>query len=396
MARVILHMDLDAFFCAVEEQRDPSLVGKAFAVGGRPDQRGVVSSCSYAARQYGVRSAMPMAQAVRRCPGLLIVHQHFKDYQQKSRQVMELLGTITPMVEQISIDEAFLDVTGIAGTGYEIARRIQTQIKDELGLPASFGVASNKLVAKIANTIGKSRAQPGFPPRAILDVAFGEEASFFAPLSIRELWGVGPKTGEQLRKMGIETIGQLAAWPEKDLVRRFGKLGGDISLRAKGYDTRPVETEHEAKSISKETTFVRDVRDRDELHHTLRRLAQGVGRQVRKSGLRAGTVRIKLRWSDFTTISRQMTPKQPIDQDAEFLEAAEELLHEAWDGRQAVRLIGIAASGFETGARQMELWETEESQKGRKLQDTLDTLRDRFGESAIKLGSDIKRKDDKS
>ncbi|MBI4771414.1 MAG: DNA polymerase IV, partial [Chloroflexi bacterium] len=206
MPRKILHLDLDAFFCAVEEQRDPALRGQAFAVGGRPEARGVVASCSYAARRFGVRSAMPMARAVKLCSGLIIVPSRHKVYSDVSRQVMERLYDLTPLVEQISIDEAFLDVSDLPESGEALARRLQATMRDELRLPCSLGVATNKLVAKIASDVGKAAARTGAPPNAILVVPPGEEAAFLAPLPAAALWGVGPKTATRLAGLGIHTI----------------------------------------------------------------------------------------------------------------------------------------------------------------------------------------------
>lgn len=391
MARAILHLDLDAFFCAVEEQRDPSLRGKAFAVGGRPDQRGVVASCSYAARQFGVRSAMPMSQAVRICPDLLIVPQHFDLYRAASQAVMARLNDATPLVEQISIDEAFLDVTGLPHAGDVMARRLQAEIRDDLGLPCSFGVASSKLVAKIANNIGKAGARGSGPPNAITVVKPGQEAAFLAPLPITELWGVGPKTAQRLNRMGIRTIGDLAQRQEAELARLFGKNGADMARHARGIDERPVQSDHEARSISKETTFTHDVRDSIALKRTLRALADGVGRQLRKSGLRGTTVKVKLRWSDFTTLTRQTTLHQPVDQDGEIYAAALEVFEQTWTPGRTVRLLGVGVSGLEeAGARQLSLWEDQHS---RKLQSTLDDLRDRFGDKMVRRGTDFKHEE---
>jgi len=280
--RVILHIDLDAFFCAVEEQHNPSLIGKPFAVGGSADSRGVVASCSYPARVFGVHSAMPMATAVRLCPDLIVVSRKMGNYSEVSGKVMAILHDLTPLVQPLSIDEAFMDVTGLSGTGEEIARKLQARIRAELELPCSLGVAANKLVAKIANNIGKSRAKNGDYPQAITVVAPGTEAKFLAPLDIRELWGGGPKTAASLRAMGIDTIGDIADYNPKLLLERFGKHGYDLSRRANGIDTRPVETEHERKSISRETTFSQDVRDRRELLRTLRKLSDSVGYRLRK------------------------------------------------------------------------------------------------------------------
>ncbi len=386
--RKILHLDLDAFFCAVEELQDPGLRGLAFAVGGKPDQRGVVSSCSYAARRFGVRSALPMSQAVRLCPGLVIRPPQFKAYHAASEQVMVRLNNLTPFVEQISIDEAFLDVTMLPESAEVIARQLQALINSELGLPCSLGVATNKLVAKIANNIGKDQAGKDAPPNAIKVIPHGTEAEFLAPLNTRELWGVGPKTAEQLAKLGIKTIGDIASYPERQLIRQFGKHGEELAQRSKGIDTRPVETEGEAKSVSKETTFSQDLRDAEMLKRTLRGLSDGVGRQLRKNGLSGTTVRIKLRWSDFTTLTRQITLPHPTQHDNEIYEAALKLLNSAWSGRP-VRLIGVGVSGFEGGAFQTGLWDIPLPKQDTRLESVLDTLRDRFGESVVKRGSDL-------
>lgn len=253
--RTIIHLDLDQFFCAVEEQRDTSLRGKTFAVGGRPEGRGVVASASYAARAFGVRSAMPMAQAVRLCPELIVVRPDFAAYRAASQQVMARLHTLTELVEQISIDEAFLDATALDADGAGIAARLQQTIRDDLALSCSLGVAGNKLVAKIATDVGKSMARRGAIPSAICVVPPGEEAQFLAPLPATALWGVGPKTAEKLASMGIVTVGDIANWPAADLARRFGQHGADLARRARGIDPRPIVTERAAKSISQETTF---------------------------------------------------------------------------------------------------------------------------------------------
>lgn len=390
MTRTILHLDLDAFFCAVEEGLNPSLRGKMFAVGGRPESRGVVSSCSYPARRMGVHSAMPMAQAVRLCPGLIVVPPHFREYSAASHKVMARLEEVTPLIEQISIDEAFMDVTPQAGEA--LARRLQAEINETLHLPCSFGVATNKLVAKIANNVGKDRAGKETTPNAITVVPAGEEAAFLAPLGIRELWGVGPKTAEKLRALNINTIGDLASWSERDLVYMFGKHGGEMALRAKGIDNRPVETEHDAKSISKETTFTRDVNDLAFLRQTIRQLAEGVGWRVRKAGLRGNTIRVKIRWSDFTTLTRQQALPHATDDDAEIERVAQELFRGAWTAGQAVRLIGVGVSGFDDAEQQLSLWQEDETaDEKRKLQAALDDLKSRFGESIVKRGSDLKK-----
>ncbi len=395
MARKILHLDLDAFFCAVEAQHDPTLAGRAFAVGGRPDRRGVVASCSYEARRFGIRSAMPMARAVRLCPDLLIVPPHRPWYEEASRAVMQHLHDLTPFVEQLSIDEAFLDVSLLPAPAETLARQLQATINAEPGLPCSIGVATNKLVAKIATTVGKAQAsrQTSGPPNAIRIVPPGEEAAFLAPLPIIELWGVGPRTAERLEALGMHTIGDAAAWPEADLIRRFGAHGAAIARQARGEDDREVETAHETHSISQETTFDRDVRDLTALKRTLRHLTDGVGRSVRKEGLAGTTVKIKLRWSDFTTLTRQVTLPSPTDQDDELYAAAEKLFLQHWPPGKPVRLIGVGLSGFAAPQRQLGLWDDPAAlAEKRRLQSALDALRERFGEDAIQRGSDLPRR----
>jgi DNA polymerase-4 len=388
MNRKIIHLDLDAFFCAVEELRDPALRGKPFAVGGRPDQRGVVASCSYPARMFGVHSAMPMARALLLCPQLIIVPGRHGVYSEVSHKVMAHCYNRTNLVEQISIDEAFLDVSDLRPPAEAIARELQATIWDELGLPCSLGVATNKLVAKIANNVGKAEKRSPDPPMAIKVVPPGEEAAFLAPLPVNELWGIGPKTAASLAALGIETIGDVARWPEADLVQRFGKHGYDLSQRARGLDDRPVVTEYETKSLSRETTFAQDTTDGATLRRTLRHLAESVGRRLRRANLRGTTVKLKLRWADFTTLTRQVTLPQPTDQDNAIYTAAQQLFEQAWPAGKSVRLIGVGVSGLRQPAQQLGLWEPP-SEKGQRLQDALDRVRERFGQEAIKRASDL-------
>ena len=397
--RKILHLDLDAFFCAVEEQSDPTLGGKPFAVGGRPEERGVVASCSYPARRYGVRSALPMSQALRLCPDLLIVPANHRAYGRVSKQVMARLRALTPLVEQLSIDEAFLDVTALDGTAEIIAQQLQAQINSDLYLPCSLGVASNKLVAKIANNVGKTatdhRDSPqsshfdGEYPNAITVVTPDHEAAFLAPLPCEELWGVGPKTAERLHDLGINTIGDIAAWPESELAARFGKHGRDLARHAKGIDTRPVETDRESKSISQETTFTRDVRDGETLRSTVREQANRVAQELSQQQLLAATVKLKLRWHDFTTITRQRSFAQPTDNADQIWTAALALFTQNWHG-DPVRLIGVGVSGLSKSARQLSLWEEPtiqaEVEKEARLHQALRTVRQRFGDDIIHRG----------
>ena len=380
-----MHMDLDAFFCAVEENQNPDLRGKPFAVGGQPDQRGVVSSCSYAARQFGVRSAMPMARALKLCPELIIVSGSHRHYGHVSRQVMERVHDLTPLVEQISIDEAFMDITDLQGDLTRIARGLQARIRDELSLPSSIGVASNKLVAKIANEVGKKGAKSGQPPFAITVVPAGEEAEFLAPLPAEMLWGVGPKTSARLAGLGIHTIGDIARWPEDELVRLFGESGREMAMHARGQDRRPVVTEREIKSISQEVTYARDTRDDGSIEKTLRDLSAQVGRRLRNKDLAGTTVKLKIRWPDFTTLTRQVTLPHPTDNDLEITEAALKLLRKVRAPKQAVRLIGVGVSGLGPPVRQLELWE-HGTEKARRLQVVLDELREKYGEAVIRKG----------
>ncbi len=386
--RRIIHLDLDAFYCAVEEGRDPSLKGVPFAVGGRPEQRGVVASCSYAARAQGVRSAMPMRTALGLCPDLQIVPGHFRAYRAASRQVMKKLRDLTQLVEQISIDEAFLEVTDLPYPIEEIADRLQASIRQELDLPNSLGIASNKLVAKIATDVGKMDVKKGVPPNAITIVPPGQEAEFLEKLPVTMLWGVGPKTAEKLAAFEIKTIGELARHPEVDLVRRFGKIGYDLSLRAKGIDNRPIVLEHETKSISQEVTFAQDVVDRQKVIQTIKRQAQGVARKLRKGDLTARTVKIKLRWADFTTFTRQVTPGGPFDDEDTVARQAVELFEREWErpDRQPVRLIGVGVSGLENPPQQIGLWDRDWA-KDHKLQQAIRELQDRFGEDSLVRGS---------
>lgn len=380
----ILHLDLDAFFCAVEELHDPSLRGKAFAVGGRPEERGVVASCSYAARRFGVRSAMPMSRALRLCPGLLIISHHRDNYAEMSEKVMDRLHALSPFVEQISIDEAFVDITGL-GNPAEIARKLQSDVRAGLGLPNSVGIASNKLVAKIATEVGKKSGKKGEPPNALTVVPPGAEAAFLDPLPVDLLWGVGPKTGARLAEFGIKTIGDIARRPEADLVRWFGENGRDLHRHARGVDERGIVTEYEAKSISQELTFARDVRDDRELENSLREMADEVGRRLRRADLAGTTVKLKLRWPDFTTLTRQTTLPQPTDQDDEIYQTALALLTKVRARGQAVRLLGVGVSGLGPPLRQLSLWDAG-AEKKRKLQDVVDELQEKFGKKAIGKG----------
>jgi len=365
---------------------NPALHGKPFAVGGKPDERGVVASCSYAARAFGIRSAMPMSRAVRLCRDLLIVPARHKLYSEHSQRVMEKLWDLTPLVEQISIDEAFLDISDLIQPAARIALDLQTAIRAELNLPSSVGIASNKLVAKIATEVGKkSSKKKNEPPFGLTIVPFGEEAKFIAPLPADMLWGVGPKTGARLAELGIHTIGDIARWPERELISLFGENGRDLWQHANGMDNRPVSTESETKSVSQETTFNVDLHDQKTLERTLREQAREVARQLRRNDLAGKTVKIKIRWPDFTTLTRQMTLPTSTNSEDEIYRAATKLMNAVRKPGQAVRLLGVGVSGIGAPVRQLSLWDAG-SEKSRKLQEVVDQLQEKYGRDVIHKG----------
>lgn len=389
--RKILHFDLDAFFCAVEELSNPALRGKAFAVGGKPEQRGVVASCSYAARAMGVRSAMSMWRAQRLCPDLIIVPTRHATYGAVSKQVMARLHELTPLVEQVSIDEAYLDVTDLPQSGEALARALQQRIRSELDLSCSLGIASNKLMAKIANSVGKAAVRSNHSPNAITVIAPGDEAAFLAPLPCAELPGVGPKTAERLTALGINSIGDLARVPEADLVRHFGKHGAELYLRARGRDESPIITQRERKSVSQENTYVKDTHEAEILRKTLHTQALDVAVVLQRKQIVGSTVRLKLRWSDFTTLTRQQALEAPTSDAQVIYQTALQLLMRVWDGRP-VRLIGVGVSSFTSPIRQATLFDAPD-EKREKLDDVIRSLRARFGAESVRRANEIE--DDK-
>ncbi len=356
--RKIIHMDLDAFFCAVEELNNPRLKNRAFAVGGDPKMRGVVSSCSYAARQFGVHSAMPMAQALRLCSSLIVISTNHHRYSEYSQAVMSILGKYSALVEKMSIDEAFLDVSDIQMKPGEIAKTIQSEIKKQTALPTSFGVSVNKLIAKIANDFGKKQHKGISYPEVITIVDPGMEKEFLAPLSVDRLWGVGEKTQVELKKIGIRTIGQLASYDQSLLVNQFGKHGLDLHRHANGLDERPVETSHERKSLSQEVTFSKDVDSEVILRKTILRLSEKVGSNLRHEGLSAFTIKIKYRFKDFSTFTRQITLIEPTNLDSVIFSSAWNLFIKYWDKKSAIRLIGVGVSKFSEQFQQLSLWDS--------------------------------------
>jgi DNA polymerase-4 len=394
MERKVLHLDLDAFFCAVEELHNPSLKGKAFAVGGSPKSRGVVSSCSYPARLRGVHSAMPMGRALSLCPDLIMVPHRFGVYSETSDKVMDILRDYTPLFQQVSVDEAFLDVSDLPQPIGAIARDMQQRIDRELRLPCSIGAATNKLVAKVANDFGKSRVRTGQAPRQITIVPPGTEAEFLAPLEVQALWGIGPKTAQRLHSRAVHTIGQLAELPLAELEYFFGKNAVSVQESARGIDNSPVHSGREVKSISNEITFTRDTSDLPQLLATLRRLSDKVGYRMRQANLMGVVVQIKLRYEDFTTLTRQKALPSPTNLDDEIYAAAEKLLQDNLAPGREVRLLGVGVSHLSEPFQQLELWDDSRSQK-EQLAHAIDTLKAKYGKNIITRGSQIEKDRDK-
>jgi len=371
-----LHVDLDAFFAAVEQRDHPELRDKPVVVGvGGPSDRGVVSAASYEARRYGIRSAMPLRTAAALGPDVIFVPVDGRKYSAVSRQVMEVLRRFTPVVEQVSIDEAFLDVAGseaLHGTPMQIAVDIKRAISSELGLVVSVGVATTKLVAKVASDLEK--------PDGLVLVQPGHEAAFLAPLPIARLWGVGARTAAGLAEYGVRTIGDLAALPEDLLQRRFGTQGLLLAQRARGIDPSPVSAAEPARSVSHEHTFDVDTSDPEVLERTLLALAEGVGQRLRAGGVKAHTIAAKVRDRSFVTVTRQRTLAHPTDQTESIFQVARELARPELKGIK-VRLLGVAASHLGQ-AEQMALFETGDERR-RRATEAADRIRQRYGSKAI-------------
>ena len=375
--RTILHVDLDAFFAAVEQRDRPELRGKPVIVGGGgPNQRGVVSAASYEARRFGVHSAMPLREAGRRCPQGVFLPVDGRKYQAVSREVMAILRHFTPLVEPISIDEAFLDVTGsreLFGDGPTIARAIKEAVRDQVGLTISVGVATTKLVAKIASDLEK--------PDGLVVVPRGTEADFLAPLEISRLWGVGAKTAGALHEYGVRTMGDLAALPVDLLERRFGKHGSTLADRARGIDADRVVGDGEAaKSVGHEHTFDVDTSDPEEIERTLLAMSDGVAGRLRATGVRASTVTVKVRDSSFRTITRQRTLPEPTDLTEPIFRVALELARPEVRGLR-IRLLGVSASHL--GEREQLAMFSDDDPRRRRAVEAADRLRRRFGERAV-------------
>ncbi len=387
-ARAIIHMDLDAFFVAVECLLDPALRGRPVIVGGRPEVRGVVASASYEARRFGVHSAMPTATALRLCPDCIVIGGHRERYVEYSRRIMAILGSYTPILEQVSIDEAFLDVTGTEahyGPPGDLARTLQEQIQAETQLSASFGVATNKLVAKIASDLRK--------PHGIVVVPPGQEAAFLAPLPLSRLWGAGPVTQRALGRLGLRTIGDVAALAPAELSGRFGNHGAELWRAAHGISDSPVTPEQEAKSLSREETFAQDIRDAVRLRRELLRMSDAVAARLRRHNLHARTVGIKLRYGDFSTYTRQATLPEPTDSGPVIYAQALALFEALWNPARAVRLLGVGAANLCQPAHQLRLFEQSDRRQA-QLDAALDAIRARFGEDAIQRASLLEAPDE--
>jgi DNA polymerase IV len=378
--RTIIHVDMDAFYASVEQRDRPETRGRPVIVGADPRGRGVVSAASYEARRFGVHSAMPIGRAFRLCPEGVFLPVDMDKYDGVSREIMAVLAGFTPLVEPLSIDEAFLDVTAsraLHGDGAAIARSIKAKIRAGVSLPASVGVASNKFVAKVASDLRK--------PDGLVIVDPGGEASFLAPLPVSRLWGVGRVTGAELESMGIRTIGQLALTPAANLLARFGKHGSDLLALARGWDDRPVEAGAAPKSMGAEETFERDTRDVELLRATLRGQSERVARELRAEGYAGRTVTLKLRFADFSTITRAHTDDPTQDGLAIFSRV--QLLFDRVRLRQAVRLIGLSVSGLgPAGEGQLSLLAPDTVRRER-LARAVDRLVARFGDEAVRPAS---------
>lgn len=381
--RSILHVDMDAFFASVVQVDRPELRGRP-VLTGYDGPRGVVSAASYEARAFGCRSAMPMTQAKRLCPDAVIVKAPGDRIRHFSSAVFTIFDCYTPLVEPLSVDEAFLDVTGsdrLLGDAVTIAKDIRQRIKGELGLTASVGVSFNKFLAKLASDMDKPDGLTVIMPADVLRV--------LPPLPIERMWGVGPATAKKLRTWGVKTFGDLLAMSQTELDSRFGKHGDRFYRLARGEDVRPVTPDHTAKSIGQEQTFDRDVAERDFVRGVLFGQVQQVGRRLRKHGLRARGVSLKIRFGDFETVSRSGTLPAASDVTDELWEMAKALFDQwATHGFVPVRLIGMTADRIENGCDQLNLFEDPKRQKRRRLDQTMDAIQSRFGANSVKRGSD--------
>jgi DNA polymerase-4 len=388
--KTIFHVDMDAFFVSVEELFDPSLKGKAVVVGGQRDERGVVSAASYEARKFGVHSAMPLRTAAKLCPQATFIDGHPERYREYSQRVYELLNKFSPLVEMASIDEAYLDMSGTArlhGPPLRAAHSLHARMKTDTQLNCSIGIGTSRLVAKVSSAQAK--------PNGVLWVLPGQEAKFLAPLDVRAIPGVGKVTEQSLHALGIQKVRDLAERDVGFLEERFGKWGLALAGKAQGKDAggwfdTAVGEETDAKSMSHEHTFNEDTANLDQLTATLMRLSEMVGRRLRESGVYARTIQLKLRYKDFTTITRAHTLPVATQLDNEIFEQARQLFRKNWRAGAAVRLLGVQASSLETGASQIELLDDDRQQRWKQALSAADRLRDKYGESSVSLATGMK------
>jgi len=388
--RTIFHVDMDAFFVSVEELYDPSLKGKPVVVGGQRNERGVVSAASYAARKFGVHSAMPLRTAAKLCPQAVFVDGHPERYRECSEKVFTVLQAFSPKVEMASIDEAYLDMTGTArlhGPALKAAHKLHQRMKEETMLNCSIGIGSSRLIAKVSSAQAK--------PNGVLFIVPGREAQFLAPLDVREIPGVGKVMEKNLHEIGIRKVGDLARLEESELEGRFGKWGLALAGKARGEDAggwfdSEVGEHEEAKSISHEHTFNEDTAEVVQLEATLMRLCEMVARRLREANLYARTIQLKLRYKDFTTITRAHSRPQPTQLDGEIFEDVRFLFRRNWKSGQQVRLLGVQASSFDTRPEQINLLEDGRERRWKDALAVADRLRDKYGEASVKLAAGMR------
>jgi len=388
--KTYFHVDMDAFFVSVEELFDPSLRGKPVVVGGRSNQRGVVSAASYAARKFGLHSAMPLRTAYRLCPQAIFVEGHPERYREYSQKVYKVLQSFSPQVEMASVDEAYMDLTGtekLHGPPLEAAHRLHQAIALETSLNNSIGIAASRMVAKVASDQAK--------PNGVLWILPGQEARFLAPLDVRKIPGVGKVTEKSLHSRGIRTVGDLAALDETFLREHFGEWGLAMAGKSRGRDAGAwfageVGENGDPKSISHEVTFNEDTDDVDLLESTLARLSEMVGRRLREHSLHTRTVQLKLRYSDFTTITRAHSLDHATQLDTEIFREVRALFRANRKAKAKIRLLGVHASGLESDEGQLNLLEEDSTNRWRKALSAVDRLRDKFGEDSVSLANGLK------
>jgi DNA polymerase IV len=381
----ILHVDMDAFFVSVELLERPELRGKPVVVGGRPDQRGVVSAASYEARKYGIHSAMPLRTAGRLCPHAIFLDGHHAKYSEWSDRVAAILANFSPIVEMVSIDEAYLDLSGterLHGPPLAAADKLLRAITQATSLPCSGGLAATRLVAKVASDQAK--------PRGLLWVAPGQEARFLAPLSVRKIPGIGEVTERALRALSIESVEQLAAVPQEKLEKIFGQWGTALFRKARGGDSYEFVIDAEPKSISQNHTFGEDTDNTIELTAMLSHLSQKACKRLREAGLAARTLTLTIRYIGFDTHTRSKTLAEPACLDADIFSVFQSLFREHRDHRRKIRLLGVSLSGFTHGSKQLDLLEAGRREKLEKLTNATDRLRDRFGFGAVQFGGSLR------